>query len=195
MDEVFDEVLVDIEALPGAVPYLYVLYAEGTRWIKIGYTLSVPARVMQLQIGCPLPLRILLAIQRPDAEAIESLLKDHFAPYRLQGEWYTLPEDVPTVLDMVSFILKYGEAPLLYEKIDGRKYTQHDRRKERMPTIDKRILEALAEQPLTIRQLMVKAQINDDQYGFLRKQLMLLCQRGLIDRLKRGVYCSTDYEE
>ena len=90
-DDLFDETIENIEALPSTDPqYVYVMYAEGTRWIKIGHAGDVEARRCQLQIGCPPPLRLLFATSCCECPALEQLLQAHFAPYKLQGEWFAL---------------------------------------------------------------------------------------------------------
>jgi hypothetical protein len=83
VDESFEETLQDIEALATAVPYLYVLYAEGSHWIKVGQSVDVPFRMQSLQGGNPLRLRVLFAIQRPDAAQVEEVLKAHLSLYKV----------------------------------------------------------------------------------------------------------------
>ena len=186
MDELFDETLEDIETLATAIPYLYVLYAEGSHWIKVGHSLNVAFRLQSLQGGNPLRLRVLFAIQRPDAAQVEEVLKAHLSLYKMEGEWFALPEDVPTVLSLLGFMMEQSHAAV-------GEYPVRSKPARRPTLMETQIVKALEEQPRKTMDLMQRIGVKQSQYGFMRKVLFRLYKDGKIGKLRYGTYCSKSY--
>ena len=73
---------------------VYVMVAaeeEGPSYFKIGYSESVEKRAVNVQTGCPFPLREILFIVLEDvrtAKIIESRLHLELRPYHSCGEWF-----------------------------------------------------------------------------------------------------------
>ena len=184
-NESFDETLEDIEGLPSTSPqHVYVMYAEGTRWIKIGFALDVETRRRQLQTGCPHILRILFQTPAEDAPALEGMLKAHFAPYRLQGEWFTLPENVPAVLDLFAVLFQYNQAPIRYN--DSLSPLQ------KMAVTESRVLQALGGYEwLGLNDLMAALGAPPSDYSYIRRIVDILVKQGVVGKLSYGKYCLT----
>ena len=68
-------------------PHTYLVGAEGSPLVKIGYTGGVPLkRLASLQTGQPMALSLLWSIPVD----IEDELHERFAAYRVRGEWFDL---------------------------------------------------------------------------------------------------------
>lgn len=78
------------QAMSGTV---YIVLAEGTTRIKIGWSTSPQQRIETLRTACPFPLRVLREIPSLRAGALERELHQRYAPYRQQGEWFELPAE------------------------------------------------------------------------------------------------------
>lgn len=79
---------------------VYLLWAEGTSFFKIGFTQQpLRKRVSNMQTACPLPIRFLGAGLGTAED--EAFLHRHLARFRTVGEWFDLPEDVLRVLAQV----------------------------------------------------------------------------------------------
>jgi hypothetical protein len=85
---------------------VYVIYAVGTRHLKIGYGTEPRKRLTELQMGSPVPLRLLWSQVCHDAAAVERSLHKQCAQYRLRGEWFELPKNVPAALGILSGIFQ-----------------------------------------------------------------------------------------
>lgn len=72
----------------------------GQEWDTRPSAILAEERRLQLQMGCPYPLRI-LATMRGDQSA-EKNLHERFAPFRVRGEWFKLEEP------LLRFILSYA---------------------------------------------------------------------------------------
>jgi hypothetical protein len=72
----------------------YALEAVGLDRVKIGRTRNVVARALELQVGCPAPLR-LIGFSPND---IERSLHARLRSYRIQGEWFALNDDSRAVI-------------------------------------------------------------------------------------------------
>jgi hypothetical protein len=73
--------------------------------IKIGYASDVPARVAQLQIGCPLSLEVLATIEGTTED--EKLFHEMFESSRERDEWF---RPTSKVLAMVDQIMVWDES-------------------------------------------------------------------------------------
>jgi hypothetical protein len=68
-------------------PHTYLVGAEGSPLVKIGYTSGAPLkRLASLQTGQPMTLSLLWSV----AVDIEDELHERFADYRVRGEWFDL---------------------------------------------------------------------------------------------------------
>jgi hypothetical protein len=72
-------------------PVVYILLAEGTTRIKIGYSTNPQGRLDGLRSGSPFPLRVLREIPTADPATLERLLHMRYAAHRQHGEWFELP--------------------------------------------------------------------------------------------------------
>lgn len=69
---------------------VYFIKAEGTPFIKIGYSENVHHRLTKMQADCPLQLTVIKVIEG-DQES-EKLLHKIFAAYHHKGEWFDITE-------------------------------------------------------------------------------------------------------
>jgi hypothetical protein len=68
-------------------PHTYLVGAEGSPLVKIGYTSGAPLkRLASLQTGQPMTLSLLWSLPVD----IENELHERFAAYRVRGEWFDL---------------------------------------------------------------------------------------------------------
>lgn len=75
---------------------IYIIQAVIGGPVKIGVSVYPPARLEQLQVGCPFPLRIIKSF--PATKTVtEKGLHARFAAYRLHGEWFQ--EDILALLE------------------------------------------------------------------------------------------------
>ncbi|MGW7460945.1 GIY-YIG nuclease family protein [Streptomyces sp. NPDC054797] len=71
---------------PAAASSVYVVGAEGLASVKIGTSVKPEQRLSQMQTGLPITLSILAVF--PGGPRLERALHEHFAPYRMRGEWF-----------------------------------------------------------------------------------------------------------
>ncbi len=70
-------------------PGIYIVQMGHLPFVKIGKSSSdLRGRIREIQLGVPLPLRILLAW--PDATVSEAFLHLKMSPWRSRGEWYAV---------------------------------------------------------------------------------------------------------
>ena len=69
-----------------AASFTYLMGAEGSNFVKIGWARDPESRVAALQTGNPMTLSILWKVEGP----YEARLHTEFAPYRVRGEWFDL---------------------------------------------------------------------------------------------------------
>ncbi len=83
--------------------FVYFVWApdDPAGLVKIGFTRKSPEeRIAALQIGCPLPLKLIIAIR--GSYEIESELHARFSRSRRHGEWFTPSEDLIQFVKDVS---------------------------------------------------------------------------------------------
>lgn len=69
--------------------FIYFVGAETVEAVKIGFSRYHPSyRMKSLQIGCPLPLKILTFVEGSNDE--EAALHAAFSGLRIHGEWFRL---------------------------------------------------------------------------------------------------------
>lgn len=71
---------------------LYLVQAEESRRVKIGWSADVYTRLDSLRTGSPERLRLIAVLDVPRSE--EKLIHDRLGQYRVHGEWF-----LPEVLD------------------------------------------------------------------------------------------------
>ena len=72
--------------------YVYFLRMENTRYVKIGFSADVMARLRHLQIGNAIPLQLEYEFQTKRFREYESRLHDHLRAHHVLGEWFDLPQ-------------------------------------------------------------------------------------------------------
>ncbi len=75
-------------ARPGG--FVYVL--EAGEFYKIGRSSRLDNRIKTLAIQLPFPVRVLTAFPCEDAAATERWLHELFSEYRVNGEWFRIPD-------------------------------------------------------------------------------------------------------
>lgn len=93
----------------GRAGTIYLIEAGGR--FKIGITKSMKLRLVTLQTGSPLPLRLVNSAFVVDSAAAERLAHGLLARFRLHGEWFECTEEraqavLTTVIDAVGMPLK-----------------------------------------------------------------------------------------
>lgn len=71
-----------------AASYTYLVAAEGSNFVKIGWAKEPWKRVAYLQTGSPVALSVLWKVEGP----YEAALHTEFAKYRVRGEWFDFTE-------------------------------------------------------------------------------------------------------
>ena len=72
--------------------YVYFLRMEGTRYVKIGFSADVQARLLQLQVGNAIPLNLEYKFKTSRFRRDESRLHCSLRACHVQGEWFDLPK-------------------------------------------------------------------------------------------------------
>jgi hypothetical protein len=70
------------------LPMVYVIEANGSDYIKIGYAKTIKQRLSNIQNGCPYKLTIWLGIFTPRFKEIERYLHSKFNHCKVRGEWF-----------------------------------------------------------------------------------------------------------
>jgi len=100
---VIDYSAAHITATP-KVPMVYFIEAPSIKLIKIGRTQDVKKRISELQVGSPVPLRLLGVV--PGDSAMEKQIQDKFKHLRKHGEWFResvqLLEYIGVVLEKIK---------------------------------------------------------------------------------------------
>lgn len=73
-------------------------------FVKIGIASNPQARLIELQVGCPLPLTLQKITRFDDAGHAEDVLHERFNQFRVRGEWFKLPP---------------AELAILFDLLDG----------------------------------------------------------------------------
>lgn len=96
--------------------WVYVVRAG--RFVKIGISGNVNKRIMGIQTGSPLKVRLIRQWVTPYASKIEWLAHKALAKYRLSGEWFDVPTQaaVLTVSSLVQANPRNPRAKVNLEK-------------------------------------------------------------------------------
>lgn len=81
-----------------------VVYFIGNRehgWVKIGYTGNVKSRLSTIQVSCPFKVSVLgtLKVTQDTARDSETMLHKRFEASRINGEWFTLTDDMEKLIE------------------------------------------------------------------------------------------------
>jgi hypothetical protein len=76
----------------------YVYFLRMGRSVKIGFSRDVRKRMKAIQTACPEPTEVLKVI--PGVVNTERYFHEHFAQYRMQGEWFRLEGDLCSFLSV-----------------------------------------------------------------------------------------------
>jgi hypothetical protein len=72
-------------------------------FFKIGIATNPATRLVELQVGCPFPLKLLGTRSCVDAGFEEDVLHLRFDQYRTRGEWFKLPPaELAALLDKMA---------------------------------------------------------------------------------------------
>ena len=77
--------------------YVYFIFSEDERYMKIGITNRLKVRLSMIQNGCPLPLKMggyIEAENKTIAKTREAELHRKFAGVNSRGEWFSISSDV-----------------------------------------------------------------------------------------------------
>ena len=85
--------------------YFIQCVCPGDRPIKIGRTVFISQRLIQLRTGNPWPLTVLGVMESDYEEAEEDALHERFATTRMSGEWFEPSKE------LLQFIKENAEAP------------------------------------------------------------------------------------
>lgn len=72
--------------------WVYFIHAPEVGRVKIGIAVNPPKRLMELQVGSPVSLRLLGVIKGGEQEEAE--LHSEFYDLRIQGEWFRAASDL-----------------------------------------------------------------------------------------------------
>jgi len=81
---------------------LYVIGHAGQGWYKIGISENPETRVVAIQTGCPLRVKIHVDVENDQAAELEQALHKHFADRRLEGEWFYLTREQVAYIGRVA---------------------------------------------------------------------------------------------
>jgi hypothetical protein len=87
------------------VRQVYFIEAEGVDRVKIGVANCSHARLKTLEGACPVPLRLLGAVETDKFGTLEKELHKRFAEHRDRGEWFK------AVPEIVAFITEHATMP------------------------------------------------------------------------------------
>lgn len=82
--------------------------------VKIGFASNMGRRMIALQIGSPVPLRI--EYTHPGGRELERALHYRFKHYRSHGEWFEFTEDIKAEIGMMRAGMGMGRRALVIRK-------------------------------------------------------------------------------
>lgn len=86
----------------------FIQATDGTGPIKIGVAIYPQRRLIDLQAGCPVILKIIKTIEGEQSQ--ELLLHKKFAHLRLHGEWFSPAEELLSFINSDDEIRRFFEA-------------------------------------------------------------------------------------
>lgn len=70
---------------------VYLIWAEGTNFFKIGYSKNVRSRLSDFRVACPHELHIAATVETDTPERLEAEFHTKWAKYKIKGEWFDIP--------------------------------------------------------------------------------------------------------
>ena len=92
---------------------IYVIEAVGLDRVKIGKSVNPLFRMLSLQSGCPVPLRIVKEFDWHDS--IEKIIHSCFGKYRIGGEWFRTDGEINELGDFLN-ILVFSDEQSVFDK-------------------------------------------------------------------------------
>jgi hypothetical protein len=80
--------------------FTYFIACPAARSVKVGLSVNPRHRVLSLQIGCPLRLKVLAFF--PGGYEDETYFQDEFSDFRLHGEWFGFSEKIKSMILALS---------------------------------------------------------------------------------------------
>ncbi len=123
----------------------YVYFIADDDAIKIGYSLCPEGRLADIQANTSRPLRLLAKVCGSMDD--ERRLHDHFAEYRIKGEWFRLNDRLKDMLRQIDeYGLLYASSnPGTVQDLIAGKF-KHPRPDENLPTKTRDAMRAFVEQ-------------------------------------------------
>jgi hypothetical protein len=74
--------------------YLYWIQMEDMCYVKIGVAIDVRARLRELQVGCPVDLKVIRMSPVANMYYAERNEHQRYKDYHLRGEWFRFPTEM-----------------------------------------------------------------------------------------------------
>jgi hypothetical protein len=157
--------------------YVYIVYGQGTNYIKIGKTTNVVKRLRELQHGVPFPLQLISVQLVHDMDVEEQRLLKKYHAYHTRGEWCVVPNDV-----LRQWPIETAMAPVIPGVFPVEAST-----KKSMPS---HIVEAMrGVESITGNELCELLAITSKaKRSLMRVCLFRLVEKGVVERLSRNSY-------
>lgn len=91
---------IDGRAAPDAYRRIYFIEAVGLDAVKIGYATHLESRLMDIQVSCPVPVRLLGTL--PGGRGLEQAPHAQLAESRIRGEWFRRDDDLESLLVLID---------------------------------------------------------------------------------------------
>lgn len=93
-----------------------VVYFIGNRehkWVKIGHTGNIKARLSAIQVGCPFKVCVLgtLKVTKDTAKDSESMLHKRFERNKINGEWFNLTDEMEKLIE--NHVVEHKKAKVM----------------------------------------------------------------------------------
>lgn len=107
----FSEKRVRKEEMDRCIPQIYFILAVGTGRVKIGTTINIDQRMVDIQCGSPFPLLLLFCID--GGVQIERKIHKYLKKYRILGEWFDMTDEVVDFMEIVKLKGRNGVDDLI----------------------------------------------------------------------------------
>lgn len=78
---------------------IYFIISDDEKYLKIGISASPEKRLISMQVGCPLKLKILGTI--PGHEKTEEKMQMKFKKYKVSGEWFSFDKEIRQEINLI----------------------------------------------------------------------------------------------
>jgi hypothetical protein len=101
-DDEFEEPI----EIPATSHSVYLIWAEGTSYYKIGKSTDIKKRLNALQTSCPHPIKLIHTIRciNSSMTEVEAALHLRYYTSRLRGEWFELDQDAVNYIKTVEVL-------------------------------------------------------------------------------------------